>query len=210
MANGMIGHIFENSWQVRDITGFLMDMAVNTEVSDAIFDRFTQHNLEAAVMLAKAGVDQLQTGDDVATQQAMMFGAKRWREVLKPRWRSIYAAAKAVNPDIKIWYHSDGNITEIIEDLIEIGVDILNPLQPECIDIFEMKKRYGSCLVFDGGIGTQSVMPFGTPQQVKDTVRRLKDEVGYDGALILSPTHVLEPEVPIENIVAFVEACKEE
>ena len=92
--------------------------------------------------------------------------------------------------------------------MIEIGRGYIKRLA-ECIDVLAMKKAYGSRLVFDGAVGTQSVMPFGTPQTVKDTVRRLRDELGYDGALILSPTHVLEPDVPIENVVAFVEACQE-
>jgi len=135
---------------------------------------------------------------------------KMWREFIKPYHAEVYKAVKAINPDIKIWYHSDGNPIEVVEDLIEIGVDILNPLQPECVDIYEMKRRYGDVLVFDGLIGTQSTMPFGTPQDVKDAVRRVKDDFGQNGGLIISPTHVLEPEVPVDNIVAFVEACKED
>jgi uroporphyrinogen decarboxylase len=117
---------------------------------------------------------------------------------------------RSINPDIQIWYHSDGNITDIIPELIDIGVTILNPLQPECLDIHKLKQEYGKHLVFDGTVGTQTTMPFGTPDEVRRVIRERKEKLGQDGALILSPTHVLEPEVPIENILAFVEACREE
>jgi uroporphyrinogen decarboxylase len=110
---------------------------------------------------------------------------------------------------VRIWYHSDGNIAEIIPELIEIGVDILNPVQPECMDLVRLKQDFGDRLVFDGTIGTQSTMPFGTPEDVRTVVRDRIAKLGGDGALILSPTHVLEPEVPIENIRAFFDAAAE-
>ena len=204
-----IGHIYENAWQVRGYEDFLADLSLAPENCEYILGQFAQRNCQFAMAAARAGVDMLRTGDDVAGQNGMIFGADRWRRVLKPLWQHIYAQAKRIKPDMKIWYHSDGDISEIIGDLIEIGVDILNPLQPECMDVAALKKQYGSALVFDGAIGTQSVMPFGSPADVKETVRRAKRELGQDGALILSPTHVLEPEVPIANILAFVDACRE-
>jgi uroporphyrinogen decarboxylase len=204
-----IGHIYENAWQVRGYEDFLADFSLAPENCEYILQRFADHNLAFAVAAARAGVDMIRTGDDVAGQNGMIFGAERWRRVLKPLWQRIYAEAKRIKPDIKIWYHSDGDITEIIGDLIDIGVDILNPLQPECMDVAALKRKFGSHLVFDGAIGTQSVMPFGSPEDVRRTVLKAKRELGQDGALILSPTHVLEPEVPIANILAFVEACRE-
>jgi uroporphyrinogen decarboxylase len=108
-----------------------------------------------------------------------------------------------------VWYHSDGNIAEIIPELIEIGVDVLNPVQPECVDVLEVKRRYGDRLVLDGTIGTQTVMPFGTPEDVRACVRGRVETLAGDGALILAPTHTLEPEVPTENVLAFAEACRE-
>jgi len=100
---------------------------------------------------------------------------------------------------------SNCNIWDIIPELIEIGVTILNPVQPECLDIKSVKEEFGKYIVIDGTIGTQSTMPFGTPDEVREVIKARKREIGYDGALILSPTHVLEPEVPIENIMAFIE-----
>ena len=168
-----------------------------------------QRNMLAAVAYARAGVDLIRCGDDVANQKAMMFAPDLWRKMMLSRWKRVWHEIKRIHPDCRIWYHSDGNIEPIIPELIEIGVTILNPVQPECLDPVMLKRKYGKDLVFDGTIGTQTTMPFGTVSDVKNTVRERIDSLGYDGALILSPTHVLEPEVPIENIEAFIETVRE-
>jgi len=209
VASAWIGHMYENAWQVRGYEEFLMDMVERPEWCEYILDRFMERNLNIAVLAASAGVDVITTGDDVANQNTLMFSIPMWRRFIKERWAKVYSAARAIKPDIQIWYHSDGNITSIIPEMIEIGLTILNPLQPECIDLVRVKKEYGKELVFDGTIGTQTTMPFGSPDEVKKIVRQRKKEIGYDGALIISPTHVLEPEVPLENIEAFISACKE-
>ena len=148
------------------------------------------------------------TGDDIATQIAMMFQPDLWRETMKIRWAKVYAAARAIKPDIHIWYHTDGNAAEELDDLVEIGIDILNPVQPECIDPIAIRKRFGNRLAFDGCIGTQTTFPFGTPENMKKVVTDLTQALdAQNGGLMLSPTHVLEPEVPPENVVAFFDAC---
>lgn len=201
-------HMYEDSWQIRGYTQFLTDMIDNPEICEFILDKITERNLKKAVAAAKAGVDVLFSGDDVANQRSLMFSPKLWRRFIKSRWAKVYQAAKSIKPDIQVWYHSDGNIEAIIPELIEIGVTILNPVQPECLDPVVIKKKYGKNIVLDGTIGTQSTMPFGTPEEVRKVIKDRKATLGYDGALILSPTHVLEPEVPIENIAAFVEECR--
>ncbi len=204
-----VGHMYESSWQVRGYEEFLLDTVDNPDWCDYILDRFMERNLQMAILGAKAGVDFIMTGDDIANQNALMFSKPMWRRFIKDKWAKVYAAAREIKPDIQIWYHSDGNVTEIVPEMIEIGLTILNPVQPECVDLSVLKKMCGDRLVFDGTIGTQTTMPFGSPEEVKRVVRERKRELGYDGALILSPTHVLEPEVSIENIEAFVSACKE-
>ena len=151
----------------------------------------------------------IRTGDDVANQQRLMFSRDHWRKFMKVRWAEVYAAARAIKPDIEIWYHSDGNIADIIPELIEIGVTILNPVQPECLDPLSVKREYGDRLVIDGAIGTQTTMPFGTAQEVRERVRERAVTLGHDGAYIISPTHVLEPEVPLENIAALFDTARE-
>ncbi|HOJ39498.1 MAG TPA: uroporphyrinogen decarboxylase family protein [bacterium] len=204
-----VGHIYETSWQIRGYEQFLMDLVERPAWSECILDRIAASRMALATAGARAGVDYLITGDDVANQKSLMFSLPMWRRFIKSRWAKIYQAARSLKPDIQIWYHSDGNIEAIIPELIDIGVTILNPLQPECLDVPSLKARYGRHLVFDGTIGTQSTMPFGTPEEVARVVRENKKVLGYDGALILAPTHVLEPEVPLENIEAFIQACRE-
>jgi len=203
-----IGHMYEDSWQIRGYEQFLMDMVVQPDWCEFILDKVKERNLAKACAAATAGVDYIITGDDIANQKAMMFAPEQWRKLMKPRWAEVYAATRAIKPNIEIWYHSDGCIDEVIPELVEIGVTILNPVQPECIDPVDVKKKYGNKLVLDGTIGTQTTMPFGTPDEVRQVVKERIDTLGYDGALILSPTHILEPEVPIENIEAFVEAAR--
>ena len=198
-------HMYEDAWQIRGYEEFLVDIYERPEFCEYILDRIKDRNIRKAVAAAKAGVDFIHSGDDVANQNALMFSLDHWRLLMKSRWAEVYAAAKAIKPDIKIWYHSDGNIEEIVPELIEIGVDILNPVQPECMNVETLKQLYGKQLVFDGTIGTQTTMPFGTADDVRSVIRDRIATLGQDGALILSPTHVLEPEVPIENIMAFIE-----
>jgi len=207
VAGCNLTHMYDDSWQIRGYVPFLTDMIENPEICEFILDKITERNLRKATAAAKAGVDVIVSGDDVANQRDLMFSPELWRKFIKPRWAMVYQAVKEIKPDIQIWYHSDGNIERIIPELIEIGVTILNPVQPECLDIYDLKRKYGDKLVFDGTIGTQSTMPFGTVSDVKRAVKDRIERLGYDGALILSPTHVLEPDVPIDNVLAFVEAC---
>ncbi|MFA6471825.1 MAG: uroporphyrinogen decarboxylase family protein [Candidatus Latescibacterota bacterium] len=207
VAGCWIGHMYEDSWQIRGYEQFLMDMICRPEWCEYILDRVKARNIAVTRAAAQAGVDWIKTGDDVANQKAMMFSPELWRKFMKPRWAEVFALAKSIKPDIQIWYHSDGNIDDIVPELIEIGVTILNPVQPECLDLTMIKRKYGGSLVLDGTIGTQTTMPFGSPDEVSRIVRERVRTLGYDGALILSPTHVLEPEVPLENIRRFVETA---
>jgi len=209
VAAAWVGHMYENAWQIRGYEPFLVDMIERAEWCDLVLDRIADRNRAVAVAAARAGCDLLTCGDDVANQRTLMFSIAQWRRFMKPRWASVFAAARAVKPDIEIKYHSDGNIEPIIEELIEIGVTILNPVQPECLDPSRVKRRWGDRLVLDGTVGTQSTMPFGTPDEVRRVVRENVRALAGDGALILAPTHVLEPEVPLENVYAFVEAARQ-
>jgi uroporphyrinogen decarboxylase len=207
-ANIFVGHMYESAWQVRGYQEFLMDLLTRREWAESILDSFCENNLRVAEAAGRAGYDCISTGDDVANQNSMMFSIELWRDVMKPRWAKVIAAARSHKPDIHAWYHSDGNIWDVIDDLVEIGITILNPVQPECVDPVKVRKRFGKRLAFDGCIGTQTTFPFGTPEDVKRTVNRLaRDLDAKNGGLMLAPTHILEPEVPPENVVAFFEAC---
>ena len=206
---GSIGHIWENAWQMPRMEKLMEKMLLDPPYAGYIFDRITEDRAFMATRYGQAGCDMIHCGDDIGMQDRMMMSPKMWREWLKPRWRRVIKAAKDENPEILAWYHSDGDVRPVIEDLIEIGFDILNPVQPECMDPAALKRQYGDRLSFWGCIGTQTTMPFGSPADVKAAVKWTVENVGCDGGLLIAPTHVLEPDVPWENVVALSEAVEE-
>ena len=201
--------VFEPAWYLRGMENMLMDFLCDEEMAAACMNKMTEVQCSVAKHAAEIGVDIILFGDDVGTQKALMMSIETWRRWVKPATAATIAAAKAVNPDVLAFYHSDGVIYDIIPELIEIGVDILNPVQPECVDPVALKEQYGDKLSFWGTIGTQTTMPFGTPEEVRQTVKHIIETVGKGGGLLIAPTHVLEPEVPWENIEALVQAVKD-
>ncbi|HUU26908.1 MAG TPA: uroporphyrinogen decarboxylase family protein [archaeon] len=202
--------IFEVSWPLYGLEEFLVMMLSEPEICEAAFDRWTDVRLWQLETYAKYGrYDILWLGDDIANQHGMLIPPKLWRRTLKPRMKTIIECAKHYQPEGLVFYHTDGNPTEVVEDLIGIGVDILNPVQPECVDPAEYKKFYGDRISFWGTVGIQHTLPFGTVQEVKEEVRLRIETVGRGGGLLIGPSHVIEPEVPWENVVAFVEAVRE-
>jgi uroporphyrinogen decarboxylase len=201
--------IFEVSWQLRGMERLLEDFVERPDLASTLLDRVTEIRCGYVESLVNLDSDILILGDDIATQIGMLMSPKMWRYWLKPRLSKIIETARRLRPDILVFYHSDGNPSAVIPDLIEIGVNILNPVQPECVDVVKIKNQYGSQLALWGTIGTQTTFPFGTPQEMRDLVKLRMETVGKDGGLLLGPTHMLEPDVPWENIVAFFEAVKE-
>jgi uroporphyrinogen decarboxylase len=200
--------IFEIAWHLRGMSELFVDMSFNPAFAERLFDRITAIRSFQARRFAEAGVDMIKIGDDVGTQKAMLMSPAMYREWFKPRHAAVIRAAREVRTDIPVCYHSDGNCWDVIPDLVEAGVTVLNPVQPECLDLAAVKERFGDRLVFWGGIGTQTTMPFATPDEVYRTVQRTIDILGPTGYLPC-PTHVLEPEVPWENILAFIRAVDE-
>ena len=184
-----------------------MDMLAAPEIAHWFFDRTAAFQRIAATRFARAGVDIIITGDDVAGQKGMLMKLDVWREFLKPRLAATVRAVKEVRSDAFVFYHSDGNVEAVIPELIEVGIDILNPVQPECIDPSAVKLKYGDRLSFWGTVSVQQTMPFGTPEEVREEVRSRIRTVGKCGGLILAPAHVLGPETSWENIEAFFEAA---
>ena len=204
---GVVGHMYETAWQIRGHEQFLVDMIDQPAWAECMLEKLFVRNLVRAIAAARAGADLLLCGDDVANQNAMMFSPLMWRRFMLSRWSKVWQAARRIKGDIHIWYHSDGNIEPIIADLLAAGVTILNPIQPECMDPARLRKQYPR-LNMDGTIGTQFTMPWAKPQEVRQVVAERIGTCGGGGRLILGPTHVLEPEVPIENFEAYVEAAR--
>lgn len=201
--------IWETSWYIRGMEDLMMDMMSGDPIAAYILDAVTERAVTRARAYARAGVDILYLGDDIGMQKAPMMSLELYCKWLKPRLKQVIDAARAIRPGILVKYHSCGYATPFIPHLIEAGVDILNPIQPESMNFQKIYREFGGKISFDGTIGTQSVMPFGTPQQVRETVFRHLDIARPHGGLLPAPTHLLEPEVPWENIIAYVEACRD-
>jgi len=203
-----VGHMYETAWQIRGYEQFLLDTIERPAWAECLLQRLADQNRIKAAAAAKAGCDWFRCGDDVANQKTLMFAPDTWRGLIHARWAAIWAEVKTIHPDAKIWYHSDGNVFDIVGELVDAGLDILNPVQPECLDVDEIHRRFGRRLTLDGCIGTQSTMPWGTPDDVRRRVKECIEKYGRSGGLMLAPTHVLEPEVPLANIDAFADACR--
>ncbi|MGD0325792.1 MAG: uroporphyrinogen decarboxylase family protein [Terriglobia bacterium] len=201
--------IFECAWALRGLERLMMDFALNPEIAERILDIPYQYHLTAAKKLVQMGVDMIWVGDDVGTQSAMMISPQCWRRFLKPRMATFISEIKAINPQLKVAYHSDGMISPIIPELIEIGVDVLNPIQPACMDPTQIKRQFGDRFCFWGSIDEQHTLPFGTPADVQREILERLNTMGKNGGLILAPTHHVQLDTPLENFWAMQKAITE-
>ncbi len=200
--------VWETAWYLRGMENLMMDMMGDDDIAASLLERVTEMSIQRALLYAGAGVDILFLGDDIGMQQSIMMSGKLYKTWLQPRLKRVIHAAKQAKPGLLVFYHSCGYIEPFIPDLIDAGIDVLNPVQPECMDFKKLHGLYGDVLSFHGCIGTQTTMPFGTPQEVKDRVKACLDIAGPKGGLFVAPTHLLEPEVPLANIYAYAEACQ--
>ena len=201
--------IWETAWYLRRMDILMTEMALGDEKAVFLLDKITDLACYRAQRFAEAGVDILALGDDIGMQQTTLMSPAMYREWLKPRLAKVIAAARAVKADLVIQYHTDGYVTPLIGDLIEAGIDVLNPVQPECMDFAELHAEFGQVLSFHGTLGTQTHMPFGTPEEIRQVVFKHLEIAGPAGGLLCAPTHMLEPEVPWENVEAYVQACRQ-
>jgi len=198
--------IFETAWALRGLEQLLTDFIEDPDLADAILDIPYRYHLAAAETLVRMGVDMIWLGDDVGHQQGMFISPRHWRRFLKPRMAHIIAHLKSINPGVKVAYHTDGCVYAIIPELIEIGIDVLNPIQPAAMDPILVKREYGEDLCFWGSMDEQHTLPFGSPDDVRREVVDRIATLGAGGGLILAPTHHVQLDTPLENFWAMVEA----
>lgn len=203
--------IFETAWYLTGLEKFLMDMMIRPPYFNVLLDKIMNMHLEVGKEQIRRGADMIWAGDDFGGQNSMLMDPVQWREIFKPRMKYMFEEFRKVNPNIKIAWHTCGSVVDIIPDLIEIGLDILNPLQPLAKHMTpeHLKKEYGKDLMFFGGICVQELMPNGTPQQIKDEVKRRVEILGKGGGYILAPAHNVQDDTSVENVLAFFEAVKE-
>lgn len=198
--------IFECAWGLRGLEQLLVDFILDPDLAEAVLDIPLHYHLEVAKRLVGMGVDMIWIGDDVGSQNGMMISPETWRKFLKPRMAAFISELRKVQKDIVVAYHSDGVIDPIISELIEIGIDVLNPIQPNCMDPGKLKKLYGDRLCFWGGVDQQSVLPFASPDEVYAETKKMISILGERGGYIVGPTHNVQLDVPPENFWAMVRA----
>jgi len=214
-SHGVFGDLetsfFETSWYLAGLEKVLMDLLMETEYLIPLFDRVMNINIEIGKELISKGADMIWAGDDFGGQNGLLIDPDTWRKYFKPRLKYMFEEFRKVNSDIKIAWHTCGSIVPIIPDLIDVGLDILNPIQPLAtgMDPESFKREYGNDLIFFGGICVQELLPNGSVQQIKDEVKRRAEILGKDGGYIIAPAHNIQDDTSVENILAFFEACKE-
>jgi uroporphyrinogen decarboxylase len=198
--------LFERAWSLRGMTELMMDMLEAPAFVDELLDALVEFDVAIVEEMVKYDIDGILFGDDWGQQRGLLFGAPLWRRFVKPRIARMYAAVKRHGRAVMI--HCCGKVQELFPELIELGLNIFNPFQPEVMDPIEMKRQFGDRLTFFGGMSIQKVLPFGTPQQVHDEAQRLVDAVGRGGGFIIAPSHDMPGDIPAENVAAFVEAVR--
>lgn len=212
-ASFIIGNLgwglFERSWNLRGFENLLMDVVQAPDFVEEAMDKLMNLYLAFVEYTADLPIDGILFGDDWGHQQGIIIGPKRWRKFLKPRWAKIYEAVHARGKIVL--HHSCGSVADIMPDIIEIGMDVLESVQPEAAGMnpYELKKKWGDKITFWGCLGSQSTIPFGTPKEIHSEVRRLRAEMGHNGGYILAPAKPLQPGTPTENAVAVLEAFME-
>jgi uroporphyrinogen decarboxylase len=195
--------LFERAWTLRGMENLLTDMIDEPEFVHELLDAICEHNLQIIELALDYPFDAIMFGDDWGQQRGTIMGARYWRTFMKPRVARMMGRAKEAGRFVLL--HSCGDIHELFPDLIEIGLDVYQTFQPEIYDIHAIKRDFGRNLTFWGGISTQRLLPFATPDEVKKVSREMMHTMGAGGGYIVAPTHAVPGDVPPENIVAMVE-----
>jgi len=198
--------IYERIWYMRGFENMLTDVALNTKFYEELFDALTEHYILQLDKVLALPVDGIMFADDWGMQTGVTIGAKRWRKLIKPRMEKLYRRAHEAGKYTLT--HCCGSIAEIMPDVIEIGLDVYESVQPEAKnnDPYQLKKQYGDKITFWGGLGSQSIIPFGKPEELKTEVKKLCREMGKGGGYILSSAKPFQPETPVDNAIAIIEA----
>lgn len=197
--------LFERAWTLRGMENLMYDFVDNPEFVHALLGAIADYNLAQVREALKYDIDAVYFGDDWGQQHTLIMGKPYWDEFIKPQLKRMYGLVRGAGKFQMI--HSCGDVDELFDDLIDLGLNCFNPFQPEVMDTTALLNKYRGRLAFHGGLSTQRILPYGTEDEVRSECRRLIEQ-GREGSYVFAPSHAVESDVPLANILAFIEEAK--
>lgn len=197
---------FERAWSLRGMENLLMDMCLDEKGTRRLFERILQHHLALLDIALEYDFEGVYFGDDWGQQRGLIMGPDLWRKYIKPGIAQMYDKVKSKGK--YIIQHSCGDLRSILPDLVEMGLDVYNTVQPEIYDLRGLKAEYGQHLTFYGGISTQQFLPYANPTECGRMAKDMLGLMGGDGGYIFAPTHAVTPDIPVDNVLALVEVVR--
>ena len=208
-VRALVSQPYKSAWLLRGMENLLMDYILNQPFVEHLYDKIYALHGEILRIYTAAGADLVGFDGDIATQDSIVMGPELWRVVDKPRLAAVVRSCLEINPDVHVFIHSDGNIREILPDLIEIGFDVIDPIQPECMHPEEIKEEFGDRITLHRCGSLQRTLPFGTPEDCRREAIRLVERCGVGGGLVLGASNTVSFDVPVENIAAWYEGVRD-
>jgi len=197
--------LYERAWTLRGMANLMMDFIEHPEFVDELFNAIADYNIAQVRKALEYEIDCVHFGDDWGQQHGLQMGPQLWRRFIKPVLARMYGVVREAGKTVSI--HSCGDVDEVFDDLVEIGLQLFNPFQPEVMDVDALVAQYRGRLAFHGGMSTQRTLPYGSVDDVVAETRHLI-ELGREGGYIFSPAHAVEGDVPVENMVAFIDTVQ--
>ncbi len=194
--------LYERAWTMRGMENLMMDFLDHPAFVHRLLHEIGDYNIAQAQRALQYDIDAVHFGDDWGAQRGLQMGPRLWREFIYPELKRMYACVRGAGKYVSI--HSCGDVDEVFPELIDIGLDCFNPFQPEVMDVYALLAQYRGRLAFHGGLSTQRTLPYGSVAQVQAETRRLL-EAGRQGGYIFAPAHAVESDVPLENMLAFID-----
>lgn len=203
--------LFELAWQLTGLERHLMAMAMQEDWLAVLYDKVEYWTTQIALNLAQMGVDALWFGEDLGSQTSTLISPEMWRKTFKPRYLRIFEQIRKVNPNVILMMHSDGAVAPLLDDFIEMGIQVYNPVQPNVFgsDPQELKARYGDSISFFGGIDQQALLPGGNADAIREEIRYRCEVLGANGGYLLAPAHILQADVKPETVQVMIDAAYE-